>query len=142
MKIRQISKSGPHRSYSVLLEAGDEVMAALAAFAKDVHLDSAEVTGIGTFSDACLQYFCTKSKKYVEIPVGEPVEVAAVVGDLEVSERGGAAAHLHVFLGARDGAAMAGQLSQAHVGSKLELNITEAPAYLRRSFAGADLLPV
>lgn len=134
MKIKLLGKTGPHRTYAVVLDAGDEVVSSLAAFARDVHLDAAEVTGVGALSDASLQYFCTKTKRYVEIPVPEPIEVAAVVGDVELSSHGTAAAHLHAFLGASDGAAMAGHLSRAHAGASLELIVTESPAYLRRPF--------
>jgi uncharacterized protein len=109
-------------------------VSSLTEFAKDVHLDSARVTGVGALSDACLQYFCAKTKRYVEIPAPAPIEVAAVVGDVELSPHGTAAAHLHAFLGAGDGAAMAGHLSRAHAGARLELIVTESPAYLRRTF--------
>jgi predicted DNA-binding protein with PD1-like motif len=129
VKTQLLGQTGPHRTFAVVLEAGDEVMSCLSDFAREVHLDAAEITGVGAFSDASLQYFCWKTKRYVEIPVPQDVEVAALVGDLELTAQGTPTAHLHVLLGASDGAAMAGQLSKAHVRPSLEVIVTESSAF-------------
>lgn len=133
MKTQLLDQAGERRTYAVVLETGDEVMSCLGAFAREEDLDSAQITGIGAFSDASLQYFCWKTKKYVEIPVDHQVEVAALVGDVALSPKGDPAVHLHVVLGDKDGSAMAGHLGKAHVRPTLEVIVTEAPSYLRKA---------
>ncbi len=133
MKTQLLDQAGERRTYAVILETGDEVMSCLGAFARDAALDSAQITGIGAFSDAALQYFCWKTKKYVEIPVDRQVEVAALVGDVALSPKGAPAVHLHVVLGDKDGSAMAGHLGRAHVRPTLEVIVTESPSYLRKA---------
>lgn len=138
MKCQLLDQAGDRRTYAVVLETGDEVMSCLGAFAREADLDAAQITGIGVFSDASLQYFCWKTKQYVEIPVDRQVEVAALVGDVALSPRGDPAIHLHVVLGDKDGSAMAGHLGRAHVRSTLEVIITESPPYPTRAFDPAS----
>jgi predicted DNA-binding protein with PD1-like motif len=73
-----------------------------------------------------------KPKKYLEIPVEEQVEVASLNGDIGVDEKGEPALHIHLVLGKRDGSAVAGHLTQAHVRPTLEVIVTESPAHLSR----------
>ena len=114
MKTQLLDQAGERRTYAVVLETGDEVMSCLSTFAREADLDSAQITGIGAFSDASLQYFCWTTKQYVEIPIDRRVEV--------------------VVLGDRDGSAMAGHLGKAHVRPTLEVIVTESPNYLNKEF--------
>jgi predicted DNA-binding protein with PD1-like motif len=134
VKTQLLDETSDRRTYAVVLETGDEVMACLSAFAREADLDAAQITGIGAFSDASLQYFCWRTKKYVEIPVDRQVEVAALVGDVALSPKGDPSVHLHVVLGDKDGSAMAGHLGKAHVRPTLEIIVTESPAYLQKAF--------
>ena len=130
VKIERLDQTGQRRIYAVVLETGDEVVACLTDFAREVALDAAEITGIGAFSDASLRYFSWKTKKYVEIPVPGQVEAAALVGDIALSAEGSLSVRLHVVLSGRDGEAMVGHLGMAHVRPTLEVVITESEPYL------------
>jgi predicted DNA-binding protein with PD1-like motif len=120
------------RTYAVVLETGDEVMECLQRFVSSERISAAQLTGIGAFSDAVLMYFDWEKKDYLRIPVAEQVEVATLIGDVAEAPSGGAALHIHLVVGRRDGTTMAGHLAQAHVRPTLEVIVTESPAHLRK----------
>lgn len=132
MKHKRLHESGGQRTYAVVLETGDEVMSCLQEFAVAEKISAAQITGIGAFSDAVLQYFDWEQKRYLPIPIEEQVEVASLVGDVALAPAGGPALHIHLVVGNRMGHAMAGHLAQAHVRPTLELIVTESPAHLRK----------
>jgi predicted DNA-binding protein with PD1-like motif len=107
-------------------------MRCLEDFAGSERISAAQITGIGALSDAQLNYFDWEQKKYLAIPVREQVEVASLVGDIALAPSGKPAVHVHVVLGRRDGAALAGHLAQGHVRPTLELIVTEPPTYLQK----------
>lgn len=119
------------RTFALVLETGDKVMACLQKFAREQGLSAAQITGIGAFSEVELKYFDWEKKAYQSIPVREQVEVASLIGDIADSEEG-PALHIHLVLGRRDASALAGHLGEGHVRPTLELVINEAPAHLRR----------
>lgn len=120
------------RTFVVVMDTGDEAMAALKRLAHEEAVSGAGLTAIGAFSRAMIQYFDWQTKQYRSTPVEEQVEVAAAIGDIGRGENGEPAVHLHVVLGRRDGSALAGHLDQGHVRPTLEVIVTETPAHLRR----------
>jgi predicted DNA-binding protein with PD1-like motif len=132
MRSKLIHESHGQRTIAAVLETGDEVMTVLKELAQRECLSSAQITAIGAFRDAVVAYFDWERKEYLEIPVNEQVEVAALVGDIGVDEAGASALHIHLVVGKRDGSAIAGHLARGHVRPTLEVIITESPAHLRR----------
>src|SRR5687767_6268628 len=114
MRSKLIQDRAGERTYAVVFDAGDEVMAGLRAFAREAGLAGAHLTAIGAFSDAVLGFFDPEAKEYRKIPVPEQVEVLSLIGN--VAERGGQPeVHAHAVVGKRDGAAFGGHLLEAHV---------------------------
>ena len=132
MQSKLIHEANGQRTYAIILDAGEEVMGSLRAFAGQERLTAAQITAIGALSDAKLQYFDWESKEYLPIPVREQVEVASLVGDVALSPEGKPAIHAHIVLGRRDGSAVAGHLAEAHVRPTLEIILTESPAHLHK----------
>jgi hypothetical protein len=132
MQSKLLHEDSGQRTFAVVLETGDEVMASLQAFADRERLSAAQITAIGALSDAELAYFDWPSKQYRKIPVREQVEVASLIGDVALAPDGSRALHIHLVLGRSDGSAMAGHLAEAHVRPTLEVVITESPAHLRK----------
>jgi len=132
MQAKLLNQVGNQRTFAVILETGDEVMTCLQRFAKDERVFAAQVTAIGALSNATLKYFDWGGKKYLSLSVPEQVEVASLIGDIAEDPSGEPTVHIHVVLGKRDGAAMAGHLSEAHVRPTLEVIITESPAHLKK----------
>jgi hypothetical protein len=132
MEHKLLDESGGQRTFAVVLGTGDEVMQCLQSFVKDQRIHAAQITAIGAFSDAVLKYFDWETKKYLDNPVNEQVEVASLIGDVATAPSGDPALHVHLVVGRRDGTAMAGHLGQAHVRPTLEVILTESPAHLRK----------
>lgn len=133
MKVRQVHESvDGARTLVAVMEIGDEVMASLKELARRERLTGASLTAIGAFGEATLAYFDWDTKQYRHIPVEEQVEVATMLGDIGIDEKGEPALHVHLVLGRRDGGAVAGHLVEAKVRPTLEVVITEQPAHLRR----------
>ncbi len=122
------------RTFALVLESGEEAMAALKEFSARERISAAQLSAIGALSGAVLNYFDWESKKYLPIPVQEQVEVASLTGDVALAPDGKPALHVHAVLGRRDGTALAGHLSEARVRPTLEVVLTEQPAHLRKRY--------
>jgi uncharacterized protein len=127
----KIMNDAPERTIALVLDAGDEVMAKLHAFATEHNLMASRLTAIGALQRATLGYFNWERKAYERIPVDEQVEVLALVGDIAL-DGGKPKVHAHAVLGKRDGSTVGGHLLEAHVRPTLEVLLIESPAYLRR----------
>jgi predicted DNA-binding protein with PD1-like motif len=131
MKSKLLNDSG-ERTFALIYETGDEVVALLQEFAHKHKPRSAHFTAIGAFRDAVLAYFDWDTKKYNDIPVNEQVEVLALAGDLAWTNDGEPVIHAHVVIGRADGSARGGHLKTAHVRPTLELILVEDPKHLER----------
>lgn len=133
MKTKQIEHGSP-RTWVLVFEAGDEVMAGLERFAREEGLDASRISAIGAFERATLGYFDRARKDYERIAVDEQVEVLSLLGD--ITREGGTGdkpvVHLHTVLGRRDGSTVGGHLLDAVVWPTLEVMLEEAPAHLKR----------
>ena len=142
MEARRIHEEGGQKTFAVVLDSGEEVMASLSAFAKENGLDAASLTAIGAFSDATLGYFDMERKEYKKIPIEEQVEVLSLVGTVAPKEGGEPQVHAHAVLGASDGTARGGHLLEARVRPTLEVMVVESPEHLRRETDEETGLPL
>ncbi|MBO9590862.1 PPC domain-containing DNA-binding protein [Devosia sp.] len=134
MRSKIIHEVDGERTFAVILETGDEVMASLNAFATENNLTAANFTAIGALSRATLAFFDWDQKEYLPIPVDEQVEVASLIGDIATGPDGKPAVHAHAVLGKSSGAAVAGHLQAATVRPTLEIILTESPGHLRKRY--------
>lgn len=132
MQARLINQAGHQRTFVVVLDTGDEVMASLKRFVTQESLEAAQLTAIGAFRSAILGYFDWETKQYRRIPVDEQVEVASFIGDLAQGPDNKPSLHVHCVLGRRDGHALAGHLMEAHIRPTLEVVLTDSPVHLRK----------
>lgn len=132
MKSKLLATDGG-RTFALVFDIGDEVVAELTAFAKHEGLTGSHFTGIGAFSDVVVGYFDWSSKSYDRISLAEQVEVLSFAGDVTI-ENGEPKVHAHVVIGKRDATAHGGHLLEAHVRPTLEIILVETPAHLRRAY--------
>ncbi|WGR93107.1 DNA-binding protein [Bradyrhizobium sp. ISRA443] len=132
MRYKLLHQADGQRTFAVVLSNGDEVMDSLRSFTAAESILAAQLTAIGALSDAELLYFDWSKKDYLRIAVPEQVEVASMLGDVAEGPSGTAELHIHLVVGKRDGAAMAGHLAEAHVRPTLEIIVTESPAHMRK----------
>ncbi len=130
MKVKLLHESG-EKTFAVVFDRGDEVVAGLTRLAEDHRLGASHFTAIGAFSRVTLGYFDRARKEYLRIPVTEQVEVLSLVGDIAL-EDGKPRVHAHVVVGKRDGTAHGGHLLEAEVWPTLEVILVESPRHLRR----------
>ena len=131
MNAKLIHDQQGERTFALIFDTGDEVMAGLKDFAARENLTAAHFTAIGALRDVTLGFFNPEKKEYEKIPVREQVEVLSLVGNVS-REDGEPRFHAHVVLGKRDGSAMGGHLLEGHVRPTLELVVIESPRHLRR----------
>ena len=132
MQHKMLHEASGQRTFVVVLETGEEVVASLQKFAARESVHAASFTAIGALGDAVLLYFDWQKKDYQKIPVREQVEVASLMGDIADDPEGKPALHIHIVVGTRDGSAKAGHLGEGHVRPTLEVVVTESPAHLRK----------
>jgi uncharacterized protein len=131
MKSALLHEHDGQRTFVVVLDTGDEVMAAMATFASAHRLDAAQFTAIGALSRSVVAFFEWTTKQYRHIPIDEQVEVLSIIGDISLDgER--PKVHAHAVLGKADATACGGHLVEGHVRPTLEIVITETPGHLRR----------
>ncbi len=134
MQHRLIHAADGQKTYAVVLDSGDEVMASIKAFANEVGLTAASFKAIGALREGRISFFDWESKAYEPIPVNEQVEVASMTGDVAVGPDGELAVHIHAVLGRRDGSAVAGHFERGIVRPTLEVIVTESPSHLRKRY--------
>lgn len=133
----QLINDSPERTFALILDSGEEAVAALQRFAEEQGLAASRFTAIGAFMKVTLGYFDWERKDYLQIPVEEQVEVLSLIGDI-ASQDGRPKIHAHVVLGRRDGSTCGGHLLAGSVRPTLEVILTDAPAHLRRALDPAS----
>ena len=131
MRAKQIHEERGQKTFVLVFDTDDEVVAGLTNFAKENDLSAASLTAIGAFREATLGYFDWERKEYDEIPVEEQVEVLSMVGDVALKGED-PQLHAHVVLGRRDGSTVGGHLLEAYVRPTLEIILTESPEHLQK----------
>ncbi len=132
MKSKLLHEANGQRTFALIYEIGDELLAGLKQFAKEHRPRSAHFTAIGAFQDVVLAYFDWPTKQYLEIPVNEQVEVLTLSGDIAWKEDGDPVIHAHGVVGRKDGSTRGGHVKSAHVRPTLELILSEYPKHLER----------
>ena len=127
----QLLQDHVEKTYVVVFDKGEEVVAGLLDFARRNRLSGSHLVAIGALQDVVLGYFDRERKEYGRIPVQEQVEVLSLIGNLAVQE-GEHKLHAHLVIGKRDGTAHGGHLLEAHVWPTLEVVIEEQPEHLAR----------
>ena len=119
------------RSYALIFDTDDEVIAGLEAFAREHAISASHFSAIGAFRRATLGYFDWSRKDYERIEIDEQVEVLSLIGDIAL-KAAAPKVHAHVVLGKRDGSAHGGHLLQAIVRPTLEVVLVDSPVHLCR----------
>ena len=131
MKSKLLDATG-QKTFALVFDKGDEVIADLTAFARAQRLGAAHFTAIGAFSEVTLGYFERVRRDYKRMEVAEQVEVLSLIGAVALDPEGGPKVHAHVVIGLADGQTRGGHLLGARVWPTLEVILVESPAFLRK----------
>jgi predicted DNA-binding protein with PD1-like motif len=132
MKSTKVAGDAGLETRVVVLDSGEEAVAALTKFANDAQLTTASLTAIGAFEKATVGWFDFEKKTYKKIEVGEQCEVLSAIGDVAIGDDGKASLHVHVVLGLSDGTTRGGHLLAGTVRPTLEVVLIDTPSHLRR----------
>jgi predicted DNA-binding protein with PD1-like motif len=133
MKAKLLDQQG-QKTYALVFDKGDQLVANLTKFAQQQNLDAASFTGIGAFSSATLGYFDRERMDYAKIPIDEQVEVLTLAGNITFDKsKRELKVHAHVIVGRADGSTLGGHVLAARVWPTLEVVLVESPAHLRRA---------
>ena len=132
MKTKLLNQENGQRTFAIIFDQNDEMIAGLKEFSKEQQLFGSHFTAIGAFSQVTLSYFQRDNLEYKNIPVNEQVEVLSLVGNVAMKGED-YKVHAHVVLGKSDGSTLGGHIQDAKVWPTLEVVLVEEPAYLRRT---------
>jgi predicted DNA-binding protein with PD1-like motif len=132
----KLLQDGPEKTFALVFDAGEEVVAGLLQFAKDHKLSGAHLTAIGAFERVTLGFFDVATKDYKKIAIQEQVELMSLIGNIARDEKADPKLHAHVVVGKSDGTAHGGHLLDAYVRPTLEVVVVEAAQHLRRTMRG------
>jgi uncharacterized protein len=120
------------KTFVVILETGDEILAALKSFASAEKLAGSSFKAIGALSTVELGWFNWESKQYqTAVKLEEQVELLSLIGDIALKE-GVPQIHAHLVVGRADGTAHGGHLLSATVRPTCEIVLTENPQHLQK----------
>lgn len=139
MQVQTVERPG--RVHLLVFDAGDDLLAEFAAFARREDIRAAHFTGIGALQRVTLAHYDPASRDYREIALEEQVELIALTGNISRYEDG-PRIHAHALVSRPDGTALAGHLVAAEVRPTLELFVTALPAELERRMDDASGLPL
>jgi predicted DNA-binding protein with PD1-like motif len=131
MKSKLLDATG-QKTFALIFDKDDEVVAGLTAFAKAERVGAAHFTAIGAFAEVTLGYFERDRKDYKRMVVREQVEVLSLIGDVALDQSSAPKVHAHVVIGLSDGQTRGGHLLTARAWPTLEVILVESPAFLRK----------
>jgi predicted DNA-binding protein with PD1-like motif len=130
------------RRFVLVLDAGDEALAAIRRFAADQQLAGASITGIGAFARCTFGHFDPATKEFTRNSIDAQAEVLALIGNIAAPDAppdddgddpgDGPLLHIHCVVGLRDASARGGHLVEGFVRPTMELIIEESPTHLQR----------
>lgn len=132
----KLIQDGREKTFALVFDTGEEVVAGLLQFARDHRLTGAHLTAIGAFERVTLGFFDVTKKDYTRIAIREQVELMSLVGNIAQDDKGDPKLHAHVVVGKSDGSAHGGHLLDAYVRPTLEVVVVEASRHLRRTMRG------
>jgi uncharacterized protein len=137
----KLLNNGPEKTYTLILQYGEEVMEAVKKFAATEKLFGCRFTAVGAFSEAEVGFFDFAIKDYRHIKIAEQMEVLSMIGDITQYEDK-PQVHAHVVLGRSDGTAHGGHLLKAIVHPTLEIILTESPTWMKRKMDPESGIPL
>lgn len=132
MRHRMTAATQSGRSYVVVFDMGDDVLAQFQHFCDRENVYAGFFCGIGGYRRATLAYYDMEKKQYEPIEVDEQVEVVSLIGNVTNYE-GRARIHAHCIVGHRDGHTSAGHLVGASVSPTLEVMLAESVVPMMRT---------
>ena len=154
MRHKLLEHNDGRRKFVLVLDAGEEAVASIKAFAKQQDLEGSTVAGIGAFESCSFGHFNPATKEFTRNDLTVQAEVLALNGNIAGElgqndghedddgdgddEDDGPHLHLHCVVGLKDASTRGGHLIQGIVRPTMELIIEESPVHLNRGLDRAS----
>ena len=106
------------------LATGDDLYEAISRHIHALEIRSATLTCLGAVRRAAFRYYDQAERRYRDLVIDEPLEVAAGVGNVSLLE-GAPFLHLHAVFSAEDGRAFGGHVNVGTEVFALEVHLHE-----------------
>jgi len=113
MKVEDLGPTG--RTYKISLKKGDEIMSALAAFARENHVAEAHFSGIGAIDSGILGWYDPAKHADKKITIESEAEIVSLTGDITEGRDGKPRVHAHIAVALSDGNLKGGHLFEARI---------------------------
>ena len=117
--------------YAVRIDAGEEIVESLTAFAAKEGVRAGAISGIGSVSEPELGFFIHSSRHYMRRVFPGDWEIGSLTGNFSEFE-GRPFPHCHALIGGADFAAFTGHLFHGVVAMTCEVQVTTDAGLLRR----------
>lgn len=117
--------------YVLRLDAGEEILESLRAFARERGIRSGALSGIGAVGETELGFFDPATREYVKLRFEGDHEIGSLTGNLSEMD-GEPFPHCHAVIAGREFVAHAGHLFRGVVSVTCEIQIVTDPEVVRR----------
>ena len=131
--VKSISTTASRPSSVVVVQRGEELHAALNAYAREHGLQGAWMQGLGGSGTVTLGFYDIETKTYEWNTFNTPLEIVNLTGDLTIVD-GEPFWHVHGTFGTREYQAIGGHVKELVVGLTCEILVTPLDAALTRTF--------
>jgi predicted DNA-binding protein with PD1-like motif len=131
MRSRLLETDCGRRKYVLVLDAEEEAVATIAAFATQEAFRAPVCPPSGLLADLA-RLLQPSTKEFVQNEVDEQTEVLSMLGNIASGAEGQVKLHIHVVLGCRDASTRGGHLVAGWARPTLEVMIEESPEHLQR----------
>jgi predicted DNA-binding protein with PD1-like motif len=119
------------KRYQLRLEAGDELMSTLTAFAEHERIHYASLTGLGAVQSISLAYFVRDTKAYEIHDLDEQFELLGLTGNISLKD-GTPFPHVHASVGRRDLTVLGGHIMKAVAWPTIEVWVSPESTAVNR----------
>lgn len=117
--------------YAVKIESGEEIVATLAAFAKQENVRAGLLSGLGAVGECELGFFVRSTRQYVRQVFAGEHEIGSLTGNLSELD-GEPFPHCHVLIAGEDFVARTGHLFRGVATVTCEVQVVTDPGVLKR----------
>jgi predicted DNA-binding protein with PD1-like motif len=134
MQHQLIRQGQGSRTWSILLDSGEEAHACLEDFARHEILSDTSFTASGSFEHVVLGDLGESNQQDEQrTTIDRPTQVLSLAGDIAL-ESGGPQIRMRAVLGDNQGGTFDGYLLQGRVCERLQIIMTEAPVQLHKGY--------
>lgn len=118
--------------YALRIDAGEEIVATLRAFAKSEGVRAGLISGLGAVGETDLGFFVRETGEYITRTFGGEHEIGVLTGNFSELE-GEAFPHCHIVIAGEDFIAHTGHLFRGVVTVTCEIQVVTDPGVLLRA---------